>query len=79
MVAFVGEKGDTDAEELHLGLHKAVVLGGSVQHGSEKLQRSEESYKREDVVPSQCSNVAAVDSGYSVQDILDALASLGVK
>ncbi|MQL83411.1 hypothetical protein Taro_015904 [Colocasia esculenta] len=87
MVTFVGEKGDTDAEELHLGLHRAVVLGGSVvagpevsaQHGSERLLRSEESYKREDVVPSQCPNVAGVAGDYSVQDILDVLASLGVK
>ncbi|CAA7400438.1 unnamed protein product [Spirodela intermedia] len=77
--AFVGEKGDTDAEELRGGLHRTVVLGDVTENGGEALLRGEESYGGEDVVPSESPNVAAVPAGYGCPEIVAALASLGVK
>lgn len=61
MVVFVGEKGDTDYEGLLVGLHKTVVLRNSVEYGSEMLLRSEESYKRDDVVPQDSPRIAFVE------------------
>ncbi|PWA40547.1 sucrose-phosphate synthase family protein [Artemisia annua] len=78
MFVFVGEKGDTDYEDLLVGLHKTVILKGSVEYGSEKLLRSDESFKKEDMVPSENSNVV-VSTGYEVDDVSAALRSLGIK
>ncbi|XP_076919155.1 sucrose-phosphate synthase 4-like [Bidens hawaiensis] len=77
MVVFVGEKGDTDYEDLLAGLHKTVILKGSVEYGSEKLLRGEESFKTEDMVPTEKSNIV-VSNGYEVQDISAALKTLGI-
>lgn len=78
MFVFVGEKGDTDYEDLLVGLHKTVILKGSVEYGSEKLLRSDESFKKEDMVPPENSNVV-VSTGYEVDDVSAALRSLGIK
>ncbi|XP_071692233.1 sucrose-phosphate synthase 4 [Rutidosis leptorrhynchoides] len=77
MCVFVGEKGDTDYEDLLVGLHKTVILEGSVEYGSEKLLRSDESFKREDMVPSENSNIAN-SKGYEINDIGAALKTLGI-
>ncbi|KAI3821341.1 hypothetical protein L1987_08907 [Smallanthus sonchifolius] len=77
MFAFVGEKGDTDYEDLFAGLHKTVVLKDSVEYGSEKLLRSKESFKKEDMVPTENSNIV-VSKGYEVHDISAALKTLGI-
>lgn len=77
MFVFVGEKGDTDYEDLLVGLHKTIILEGSVEYGSEKLVRSNESFKKEDMVPPENSNVV-VSKGYKVDDITAALGTLGI-
>ncbi|KAA8528054.1 hypothetical protein F0562_035077 [Nyssa sinensis] len=75
MVVFVGERGDTDYEELLVGLHKTVILRGSVEYGSEMLIRSEDSFKREDVVPQNSPNVVLAE-GSEAHDISVALKAL---
>nr|XP_043607606.1 probable sucrose-phosphate synthase 4 [Erigeron canadensis] len=77
MIVFVGEKGDTDYEDLLAGLHKAVILKGSVEYGSEKLLRSAESFKKDDMVPPENSNIV-ISNGYEVHDITAALETLGI-
>ncbi|KAJ9566857.1 hypothetical protein OSB04_002823 [Centaurea solstitialis] len=76
MYVFVGERGDTDYEDLLVGLHKTVILKGAVEHGSEKLLRSEESFKKEDMVPPETSNIV-ISTGFEVHDITAALETLG--
>ncbi|XP_074371733.1 sucrose-phosphate synthase 4 [Apium graveolens] len=76
MVIFVGEKGDTDYEDLLVGLHKTVVLGGCVEYACEML-RSEDSFKREDLVPKDSLNIA-FSEGYEAQDISTALETVGI-
>ncbi|KAL4566202.1 hypothetical protein LXL04_030314 [Taraxacum kok-saghyz] len=77
MFVFVGEKGDTDYEDLLVGLHKTIILEGSVEYGSEKLLRGGESFKKEDMVPPENGNVV-ICKGYEVDNISEALGSLGV-
>ncbi|KAK1274724.1 putative sucrose-phosphate synthase 4 [Acorus gramineus] len=78
VTVFVGDRGDTDHEELLLGLHKTVILEGSAEGGSERLVGCEEAYKREDVVPLENPNVVNVKEGYGHQDILAALETVGM-
>uniref|UniRef100_A0A5B7C9U3 Sucrose-phosphate synthase n=1 Tax=Davidia involucrata TaxID=16924 RepID=A0A5B7C9U3_DAVIN len=75
MVVFVGERGDTDYEELLVGLHKTVILKGFVVYGSEMLLRSEDSFKREDAVPQDSPSIALVE-GFEAHDISAALKAL---
>ena len=79
VAVFVGEKGDTDYEDLLAGLHKTIILRGSVEHGSEKLLRSEDSFKREDVVPQDSPNITFIEESYEAHDILAALEAVGIK
>ena len=79
VVVFVGEKGDTDYEDLLIGLHKTIILRGSVECGSEKLLRSEDSFKREDVVPQDSPNITFTEGSYEAHDISAALEAMGVK
>ncbi|KAH9317301.1 hypothetical protein KI387_019070, partial [Taxus chinensis] len=60
MCVFVGERGDTDYEEMIPGMHKTIILRGVVNNGSEKMERRPDSYGREDVVPSQSPNIMIV-------------------
>ena len=76
---FVGEKGDTDYEVLLAGLHKTIILRGSVEHGSEKLLCSEDSFKREDVVPQDSPNITFIEENYEAHDISVALEAVGIK
>lgn len=79
VAVFVGEKGDTDYEDLLAGLHKTIILRGSVEHGSEKLLRSEDSFKREDVVPQDSPNITFIEESYEAHDISAALEAVGIK
>ncbi|KDP31602.1 hypothetical protein JCGZ_14827 [Jatropha curcas] len=79
IVVFVGERGDTDHEELLAGLHKTIIIRGSVEYGSEELLRGEESFKREDIVSQESTNLAFVEENYEVRDISTALETLGIK
>ena len=72
MVVFTGEKGDTDVEDLLAGLQKTLILKGSVEYGSEKLLRGEESFKREDLVPQDSPNISFAEN-YETHHISEAL------
>lgn len=76
MVVFVGEKGDTDYEDLLVGLHKTVILRGCAEYACEML-RSEDSFKREDWVPKDSPSISFAE-GYEVQDISTALETVGI-
>ncbi|XP_057973046.1 sucrose-phosphate synthase 4 [Malania oleifera] len=78
MVVFVGEVGDTDYEDLLAGLHKTFILRGSVEHGSEKLLRGDDSFKREDVVPQDRPNTIFIE-GYETNSISTSLDTCGIK
>lgn len=69
VVVFVGEKGDTDYEELMGGIQKTVVLRGAVECGSERLVRSEDSYRREDVFFQDSPNIIYAEKSYEDCDI----------
>ncbi|KAL9437541.1 hypothetical protein AB3S75_023413 [Citrus x aurantiifolia] len=79
MVVFVGEKGDTDYEDLLVGLHKTLILRGSVMYGSEKLLHGEDAFKREDVVPPDSPNIAYIEESYEPQDLSAALKAIKIK
>lgn len=79
MTVFVGEKGDTDHEELLPGIHRTLILKGSVHHGSERLLRDEESYKTEDVVPAEGLYIASLAEGTGPQGISGVIESIGEK
>lgn len=78
-VVFVGDKGDTDYEQLLGGLHNTIVLNGTVECGSEKLLRSEENFKRVDVVALNSPRIRVVEDGSEEKDISRALESLRMK
>ncbi|GMN56471.1 hypothetical protein TIFTF001_025587 [Ficus carica] len=78
MVVFAGERGDTDNEDLLAGLQKTLILKGSVEYGSENLLRSEDGYKKEDIVPQESPNIVFSES-FEAQDISAALQALGIK
>ncbi|KAL5993241.1 sporulation-specific protein 4 [Asimina triloba] len=79
MVRFVGDKGDTDQEDMLVGLAKTVVIKGSVSCGSDGLSRGEDSYKKGDVVPTENPNMVLVEEGFTSDDLTAALESLGMK
>ncbi|TYH72730.1 hypothetical protein ES332_D05G275200v1 [Gossypium tomentosum] len=78
VVLFVGEKGDTDYEDLLGGLHKTIVLKGTVAYGSGKLLRNEDNFKREDAVAQGNPNIKFVGTSGG-QNIAGALVALGIK
>jgi sucrose-phosphate synthase len=78
MFVFIGETGDTDYEELLGGLHKTVILKGTVDNGCENLLRSNSSYVKEDVVPLNSHNIGMAEEVYSVEDLHVALKKLGL-
>ncbi|WZZ34974.1 hypothetical protein YC2023_018375 [Brassica napus] len=78
-VFFVGEKGDTDYEDLLGGLHKTIILKGAVGSDSEKLLRSEENFKREDVVPRDSPNISYVEENGGPPEMLSTLEAYGIK
>ncbi|KAL0359957.1 UNVERIFIED_CONTAM: putative sucrose-phosphate synthase 4 [Sesamum radiatum] len=77
MVVFLGERGDTDYEELLGGLHKTVILRGSVDYASEMIGHSEESFKTDDTV-SQASKKIVLAEGFEVNDISKVLGCIGI-
>eukprot|EP00249_Psilotum_nudum_P018799 c26968_g1_i1 orf=498-3647(-) len=72
MVVFVGETGDTDREQLLLGMHKTVILKGAVKGGSERLLRSSGNYQSEDVIPPHSPYTLSTENGYSTEEIIKA-------
>ena len=69
VAVFVGEKGDTDYEELVAGIQKTIVLRGAVEYGSERLLHSEDSFKREDVFSQDSPSIIYAEKSYEDCDI----------
>ncbi|KAJ6849452.1 putative sucrose-phosphate synthase 4 isoform X1 [Iris pallida] len=78
VVVLVGERGDTDVEELVPGLQRTLILRGLVAHGSERLLRDEEGYEREDVVPAEGAGVVYLAEGYDSEKISSAVEKAGI-
>ncbi|XP_061337414.1 sucrose-phosphate synthase 4 isoform X2 [Gastrolobium bilobum] len=78
VVVFVGEKGDTDYEELVAGIQKTLVLKGAVEYGSERLLRNEDSFKREDVFSQDSPNIIYAEKSFEDCDISSILEHLKV-
>nr|GLL42439.1 probable sucrose-phosphate synthase 4 isoform X1 [Ipomoea trifida] len=76
ITVLVGENGDTDYEDLLVGLHKTVILQGCVEYGSDMLLQNEDSFKWQDVVP-QDSTTTAIAESYEAHNISTALEKLG--
>ncbi|KAI9099585.1 hypothetical protein K1719_024590 [Acacia pycnantha] len=77
-VIIVGERGDTDYEELMGGIQKTFVLRGAVEEGSERLLHSEDSFKREDMFNLDSPNLIYSDKSYMDCDISAILENMGV-
>ncbi|KAJ7525069.1 hypothetical protein O6H91_17G034800 [Diphasiastrum complanatum] len=77
MYVFVGETGDTDYEELLAGTHKTIILKGVLKGTSEHLLRSNGSYTKEDIVPSDSPNIVSTEGVFGSDSILEALRKLG--
>ena len=73
MYVILGEKGDTDHEELISGSHKTIIMKGIVEKGSEELLRSAGSYQREDIVPVESPLIVYAKGGLSSEEIMTAL------
>ncbi|KAL8485758.1 hypothetical protein ACS0TY_027877 [Phlomoides rotata] len=73
VIIFMGERGDTDYEELLGGLHKTVIL-----RDSEKNVNSDDGLKKDDIVISQDSMKVALAQGFGVDDISKALGCFGI-
>nr|AJG44459.1 sucrose phosphate synthase [Lilium davidii var. unicolor] len=73
MYVILGERGDTDHEELISGYHKTVILKGIVEKGSEELLRTVGSYPREDIVPGESPLIVYANEGVKSEGIMKAL------
>ncbi|XP_072969841.1 probable sucrose-phosphate synthase 2 [Typha angustifolia] len=73
MYVILGEKGDTDHEELISGSHKTVIMKGAVEKGSDELLRTAGSYQREDIVPGESPLVVYTKGGMKADEIMGAL------
>ncbi|RWV96284.1 hypothetical protein BHE74_00030097 [Ensete ventricosum] len=73
MYVIVGERGDTDHEELVSGYHKTVIVKGIAEKGSEELLRTAGSYHKEDTVPGHSPLVVFADKGIVAEEIMRAL------
>ncbi|XP_065026355.1 sucrose-phosphate synthase isoform X1 [Musa acuminata AAA Group] len=73
MYVIVGERGDTDYEELVSGYHKTVIMKGMVEKGSEELLRTAGSYHKEDTVPGHSPLVVFANKGIVAEEIMRAL------
>ncbi|CAN1812685.1 Sucrose-phosphate synthase 4 [Linum perenne] len=79
VVVIVGERGDTDYEQLLGGLHKTLIIRGSVENDSEKLLGDEDNLKRENLVVYDNPNIGFIEECYEAQHITAALEALGVR
>ncbi|KAI3464253.1 hypothetical protein Pfo_020916 [Paulownia fortunei] len=77
VILFLGERGDTDYEDLLGGLHKTVILRDSVNYASEMNLQSEDGFKKDDVVAHGNTKIALAD-GFEVRDISKVLGCSGM-
>ncbi|KAJ6840890.1 putative sucrose-phosphate synthase 2 [Iris pallida] len=73
MYVILGEKGDSDREELISGSHKTVIMKGIVEKGSEELLRTAGSYQREDIVPGESPLIVYTNEGIRSEEIMKVL------
>nr|ADG01610.1 sucrose phosphate synthase [Xerophyta humilis] len=73
MYVILGERGDTDHEELISGSHKTVIMKGIVERGSESLLRTAGSYQKEDIVPGDSPLIVYTTEGIKAEEIMKAL------
>ena len=73
MYVILGERGDTDHEELISGYHKTVIMKGVVENGSEELLRSAGSYQKEDIVPGESPFIVYTSEGIKSDESMKAL------
>ncbi|KAL7118378.1 hypothetical protein ACP275_03G132800 [Erythranthe tilingii] len=79
VIVFVGERGDTDYEELLGGLHKTVILRDSVEYAaSDTNMHTEEALKKDDDIVAQDSSKIALAEGFDVHCISKALGCFGI-
>ncbi|KAJ4846030.1 putative sucrose-phosphate synthase 3 [Turnera subulata] len=71
MYIILGETGDSDYEELRVGVQKTIILKDVVKKGSEELQRTTD--QRDDIVPKDSPLVAYLSGDASPADIASAL------
>ncbi|CAA7054082.1 unnamed protein product [Microthlaspi erraticum] len=74
MYVVVGERGDTDYEELISGTHKTVIIKGLVTLGSDALLRSTD--LRDDIVPKESPYIGFLNADSPVNEITDTLKQL---
>nr|QNR00778.1 sucrose phosphate synthase [Canna indica] len=73
MYVILGERGDTDHEELISGNHKTLIMEGIAERGSEELQRTAGSYQKEDIVPGESPLIVYTNKGIVAEEIMKAL------
>ncbi|KAL3845723.1 hypothetical protein ACJIZ3_003126 [Penstemon smallii] len=78
VIVFLGEKGDTDYEDLLRGIHRSVILRNSVEYASEMLVHGEDSLKNDDLV-AQNSTKIAISEGFKAPDISEVLGRFEIK
>uniref|UniRef100_A0A6V7QZ04 Sucrose-phosphate synthase n=1 Tax=Ananas comosus var. bracteatus TaxID=296719 RepID=A0A6V7QZ04_ANACO len=69
----LGERGDTDHEELISGSHKTVIVKGVVEKGSDELLRTAGSYQKEDIVPEDSPLIVYTNGEPKSEEIMRAL------
>ncbi|KAH7664119.1 Sucrose-phosphate synthase plant protein [Dioscorea alata] len=73
MYVILGDRGDTDYEELISGSHKTVIMKGIIEKGSEGLLRTSGSYQKEDIIPDESPLIVYTDEGINSEAIMKAL------
>lgn len=73
MYVILGERGDTDHEELISGSHKTIIMKKTVEKGSEELLRTAGSYQKEDIVPGESPLIVYTNAGIKSEEIMKAL------
>ncbi|KAJ0969185.1 hypothetical protein J5N97_022062 [Dioscorea zingiberensis] len=73
MYVILGDRGDTDYEELISGTHKTVIMKGIIEKGSEGLLRTSGSYQKEDIFPGESPLIVYTDEGIKSENIMKAL------
>ncbi|XP_074573953.1 sucrose-phosphate synthase-like [Curcuma longa] len=70
MFVILGERGDTDHEELISGYHKTVIMKGIVEKGSDELLRTAGSYQKEDTVPKESPFITYANDGIAADELM---------
>ena len=73
MYVILGDRGDTDYEELISGSHKTVIMKDIIENGSEGLLRTSGSYQKEDIIPGESPLIVYTDEGINSDAIMKAL------